>query len=197
LTVVQNRPTRDADHPVLPLSGAGRRVYVEGIRPEDVAELGEIVADPADADLALVRLGAPFEPRDDLFLEAWFHQGSLEFPPGRVYRMRRIAQQCPLVLVVNLDRPGILTPFAEFASAIVVDFGSSARAVLDVLTGRVAPRGACRWNCRGRWMPRAAREDVPSDTGDPLFAVHFGLELAVPATTRRPVTRTRAAAGRR
>ncbi|EIC08525.1 glycoside hydrolase family 3 domain protein [Microbacterium laevaniformans OR221] len=185
LTVVQNRPTRGADHPVLPLSGAGRRVYVEGIRPEDVAELGEIVADPADADLALVRLGAPFEPRDDLFLEAWFHQGSLEFPPGRVYRMRRIAQQCPLVLVVNLDRPGILTPFAEFASAIVVDFGSSARAVLDVLTGRVAPEGRLPVELpRSMDAVRAAREDVPSDTGDPLFAVHFGLELAVPAGQR-------------
>ncbi|QRY40269.1 glycoside hydrolase family 3 C-terminal domain-containing protein [Microbacterium hominis] len=178
LTVVQNRPTRGADHPVLPLSGAGRRVYVEGFRPEDVAELGEIVADPADADLALVRLGAPFEPRDDLFLEAWFHQGSLEFPPGRVYRMRSIAAHCPLVLVVNLDRPGILTPFAAFASAIVVDFGSSSRAVVDVLTGRIAPEGCLPIELpRSMDAVRASREDVPSDTGDPLFPVHFGLEL--------------------
>ncbi|QOC24568.1 MULTISPECIES: glycoside hydrolase family 3 protein [Microbacterium] len=178
LTVVQNRPTPGADHPVLPLSGAGRRVYVEGFRPEDVAELGEIVADPADADLALVRLGAPFEPRDDLFLEAWFHQGSLEFPPGRVYRMRSIAAHCPLVLVVNLDRPGILTPFAAFASAIVVDFGSSSRAVVDVLTGRIAPEGRLPIELpRSMDAVRASREDVPSDTGDPLFPVHFGLEL--------------------
>ena len=180
LTVVVNRATADDDHPVLPLAADGTgRVYVEGFRAEDVAELGEVVADPAAADLALVRLGAPFEPRDDLFLEAWFHQGSLEFPPGRVYRMRRIAQQCPLVLVVNLDRPGILTPFAEFASAIVVDFGSSARAVLDVLTGRVAPEGRLPVELpRSMDAVRASREDVPSDTGDPLFAVHFGLELA-------------------
>ncbi|AUG28825.1 MULTISPECIES: glycoside hydrolase family 3 protein [Microbacterium] len=178
LTVVQNRPTPGADHPVLPLSGAGRRVYVEGFRPEDVAELGEIVADPADADLALVRLGAPFEPRDDLFLEAWFHQGSLEFPPGRVYRMRSIAAHCPLVLVVNLDRPGILTPFAAFASAIVVDFGSSSRAVVDVLTGRIAPEGRLPIELpRSMDAVRSSREDVPSDTGDPLFPVHFGLEL--------------------
>ena len=178
LTVVQNRPTPGADHPVLPLSGAGRRVYVEGFRPEDVAELGEIVADPADADLALVRLGAPFEPRDDLFLEAWFHQGSLDFPPGRVYRMRSIAAHCPLVLVVNLDRPGILTPFAAFASAIVVDFGSSSRAVVDVLTGRIAPEGRLPIELpRSMDAVRASREDVPSDTGDPLFPVHFGLEL--------------------
>jgi len=179
LTVVLNRaPAEDAD-PMLPLTEvAGRRLYVEGFRPEDVAELGEVVADPADADLALVRLGAPFEPRDDLFLEAWFHQGSLEFPPGRVYRMRRIAEQCPLVLVVNLDRPGILTPFAEFASAVVVDFGSSARAVLDVLTGHVAPEGRLPVELpRSMDAVRASREDVPSDTGDPLFPVHFGLEL--------------------
>ena len=179
LTVVINRaPAEDAD-PMLPLTEvAGRRLYVEGFRAEDVAELGEVVADPADADLALVRLGAPFEPRDDLFLEAWFHQGSLEFPPGRVYRMRRIAEQCPLVLVVNLDRPGILTPFAEFASAVVVDFGSSAHAVLDVLTGRIPPEGRLPIELpRSMDAVRSSREDVPSDTGDPLFPVHFGLGL--------------------
>lgn len=176
LTVLVNE-----DH-VLPLRPAGT-VYVEGFRADDVAELGRVVAEPADADLAIVRIGAPFEPRDDLFLEAWFHQGSLEFAPGLVYRLQQIAASCPLVLVVNLDRPAILTPFVGHAAAIVADYGSSAKAVLDALTGRVAPRGRLPIEIpRSMDAVRSSREDVPSDTGDPVFPVHHGLELEELAT---------------
>jgi len=162
---------------VLPLQPVGA-VYVEGFRPDDVAELGRVVTDPAEADLAIVRIGAPFEPRDDLFLEAWFHQGSLEFAPGLVYRLNQIAASCPLVIVVNLDRPAILTPFVGHAAAIVADYGSSAAAVLDALTGRVPPRGRLPIEIpRSMDAVRSSREDVPSDTGDPVFPVHHGLEI--------------------
>jgi beta-glucosidase len=175
LTVLANEE-RDGI-PVLPLRPTGT-VYVEGFRAAEVAELGAVVDDPTAADIALVRIGAPFEHRDDLFLEAWFHQGSLEFAPGLVYRLQRIAASCPLVLVVNLDRPAILTPFVGHAAAIVADYGSSARAVLDALTGRVAPRGRLPIEIpRSMDAVRASREDVPSDTGDPVFPVHFGLDL--------------------
>ncbi len=170
---------------VLPLRPVDA-VYVEGFRADDAAELGRVVADPADADVAIVRIGAPFEPRDDLFLEAWFHQGSLEFAPGLVYRLQQIAASCPLVLVVNLDRPAILTPFVGHAAVIVADYGSSAAAVLDALTGRVPPRGRLPIEIpRSMDAVRSSREDVPSDTGDPVFPVHHGLEIAEPAVLQK------------
>jgi beta-glucosidase len=169
--------------PVLPLSGAGRRVYVEGFRPEDVAELGEIVADPAAADLALVRLGAPFEPRDDLFLEAWFHQGSLSSRPGASTACdgsRSSARWCSSSTSTGPASSHRLRSSRRRSSST----SAAPRAVLDVLTGRVAPEApaggtAAVDGCRAR-----RSRDVPSDTGDPLFAVHFGLELAVPAGQR-------------
>lgn len=55
---------------LLPLRTGRRRVYAEGLAAEQVARLGERVARPEEADLAVVRLQAPFEPRSDLFLEA-------------------------------------------------------------------------------------------------------------------------------
>ncbi|MDU0346718.1 glycoside hydrolase family 3 N-terminal domain-containing protein [Microbacterium sp. KSW2-29] len=181
LTVLVNEERDGA--PVLPLRPVSA-VYVEGFRPDDVAELGRVVTNPGEADLAVVRIGAPFDPRDDLFLEAWFHQGSLEFAPGLVYRLNTIAASCPLVIVVNLDRPAILTPFVGHAAAIVADYGSSARAVLDALTGRVLPRGRLPIEIpRSMDAVRSSREDVPSDTGDPVFPVHHGLELRTLAST--------------
>lgn len=175
LTVLVNEEREGV--PALPLRPVGA-VYIEGFLPEDVAGLGRVVDDPDAADIALVRIAAPFEPRDDLFLEAWFHQGSLDFAPGLVYRIRQVAAKCPLVLVVNLDRPAILTPFVGSAAAIVADYGSSAGAVIDALTGRVEPRGRLPIEIpRSMEAVRRSREDVPSDTGDPLFPVHFGLAL--------------------
>jgi beta-glucosidase len=162
----------------LPLKPVGA-LYVEGLADADVAALGPTVADPASADLAIVRVKAPFDARDDLFLEAWFHQGSLDFPPGLVYRLQQIGRQCPLVLVVTIDRPAILTPLVADAAAIVVDYGSSPGAVIDALTGRVRPEGRLPVELpRSMAAVRASREDVPSDTGDPLFPVRHGLRLA-------------------
>ena len=76
---------------------------------------------PEDADLALVRLMAPFEPRSDLFLEAWFHQGSLDFPPAGA-PSARVAAACPLVLDVVLDRPAVL-PRCSPVAALVGSYG--------------------------------------------------------------------------
>ncbi|PRB09726.1 beta-glucosidase [Microbacterium sp. MYb72] len=174
VTVLENRDG------VLPLFGGARlRVYAEGVRESALDEYAGSVPRPEDADLAIVRIGAPFEPRDDLFLERWFHQGSLEFPPGLVVRLQRIAAHCPLVVIVNLDRPGILTPLVPFASALVVDFGSSDEAVLAALSGRVALRGTLPVEIpRSMEAVRRSRADVPGDTADPLYPLRSGLTLS-------------------
>ena len=161
--------------PVLPLAGI-RAVYVEGLPAEEVARLGQVVADPAAADIAVVRVEAPFDPRDDLFLEAVFHQGSLTYRPGLLARLRMLTEAVPLVVNVNLERPAILTPFTEFAGAIVADVGCSPAALVDVLTGKVAPVGVLPFE-----VPRsvdavlAAQTDVANDTEDPVYPAGAGL----------------------
>jgi len=173
LTVLQNR------NGTLPLfAGARPRVYAEGVAEGALGEYADRVERPEDADLAIVRLGAPFEPRDDLFLEKWFHQGSLEFPPGLVHRLARIAAQAPLVVVVNLDRPAILTPLLPIAAAIAVEYGSSDEAVLHALSGRVPPRGTLPVDIpRSMDAVRAARADVPGGTEQPVFSRGTGLSI--------------------
>jgi len=176
------------DRGVLPLVPRSRqRVYLEGVDPGEAARLGEIATRPEDADLALVRLATPYEPRDDLFLEAMFHQGSLEFPPGLVVRMARLARQCPVVIDVDADRAAVVTPLLEHATALTVTFGVSDAAWLDALTGIEPPRGRLPIELpRSMAAVRASREDVPGDTHDPVFRYGFGLDLpgADPKLTR-------------
>jgi beta-glucosidase-like glycosyl hydrolase len=174
VTLLQNGT--DSSPAILPLR-PGLRIYAENVSPEAVAAHGVLVDRPEDADVALVRLMAPFEPRSDLFLESWFHQGSLDFPPGLVARLARLAAHCPLVVDVVLDRPAVLTPLLGVAGAVVGSYGTSDAALLDALTGTIAPQGRLPFDLpRSMEQVRRHGEDVPG-YDDPLFAFGHGLRL--------------------
>lgn len=165
---------------VLPVRAT--RWYVEGIAADVVAEYGELVASPEEADVAVLRLPAPYEVRDDAF-ERHFHVGSLAFADETVDRIRRIAAVVPTVVDVFLDRPALLEPVIDAAHAVVATWGVSSRALLDVLTGRSPSRGRLPFDIpRSMEAVVASRSDLPFDTADPLF--RFGHGLVVPAEPR-------------
>jgi beta-glucosidase len=174
VTVLTNTAT-DAG-PVLPLAD-GLRIYAENVTREVVARYGIPVDRPQDADVALVRLSAPFEPRSDLFLESWFHAGSLDFPPGLVVRMQRLAAVTRLVVDIVLDRPAVLAPLLPVADAVVASYGTGDGALLEALTGRIPPRGRLPFDLpRSMDQVRGHDEDVPG-YDDPLFRFGDGLTI--------------------
>ena len=103
-------------------------MFVDGVDPDVATQYAEVVSSPQDAELAIVRLDAPAEQRDDLFLEAFFRAGSLEFSPDVVDRVRKISEAVPTVVDVFLDRPAVLAPLLEVADAFTASYGSSDRA---------------------------------------------------------------------
>ncbi|TDL45996.1 glycoside hydrolase family 3 protein [Microbacterium oleivorans] len=174
---------RDGDSatgPLLPLMALPeRRVYVEGMSPAAGRGLGEVVSRPEDGDLAVVRLSAPFEPRDDLLFESLFHQGSLDFRPGLVARLRQISTVTTLIIEVGLDRPAILTPLLPLAHVLICTYGTSDDALVAALTGRIPPRGRLPFEIpRSMDAVRSSREDVPNDTIDALFPAGFSVNGA-------------------
>ncbi|GIT78719.1 beta-glucosidase [Leifsonia sp. LS1] len=163
-----------AGAPLLPLRDAPR-LYVEGIDPERAAAYGEVVATPQEADAIVVRLQAPYEERPTVF-EGLFHSGSLEFPAEVVDRIRDLAAHAPVIVDVFADRPAILEPLVGTAAAVTVNWGASADALLDVVTGRFAPQGSLPFDLpRSMAAVESARPDVPFDTADPLFRFGHGL----------------------
>ncbi|MEI5527021.1 glycoside hydrolase family 3 N-terminal domain-containing protein [Streptomyces brasiliscabiei] len=175
VTVLKNSVVEG--RPVLPLA-VGARVYAEGIDPEVLGREFTPVTTPQEAELAIVRIDAPFEPRDDLFLESYFHQGSLDLPPGLVHRLRRIAHYAPLIVDVALDRPAILTPLVDALAGLTVTFGVSDDALLTALTGRIAPEGKLPVELpRSMQAVRESAPDALADTADPLFPLGSGLEI--------------------
>ncbi|CAM5440891.1 glycoside hydrolase family 3 protein [Streptomyces narbonensis] len=160
----------------LPLTGRPR-LYVENVDPEAAAAYGEVVADPAAADLAVLRLRTPYEERPNLF-ESFFHSGSLAFAEPELTRILGLLATVPTVVCVNLERPAVLPEIAERAAALIADFGASDEALLDVAFGRAKAEGRLPFELpRSMAAVEAARPDVPNDTADPVFPHGHGLDL--------------------
>jgi len=158
---------------------ASTRVYLEGMSPEAMRSSASVVPTPEEADLAIVRLDAPFESRNDLFLEAMFPAGSLEFDQAVVTHLEKLAAHVPVVLVVNLDRPAILTPLEPHCSAIMATFGVSDEALTRVLTGNTVPEGRLPFELpRSTQAVLEAHSDVPGGSADPLYPYGHGHGLA-------------------
>ena len=155
----------------------GLKLYLEGVDADAAAAFGEVVDTPAEADLAILRLQAPFEERATMF-ENFFHAGSLEFSEEVIAHVRAVAAAVPTVVDVLADRPPILTPIVDVASALTVNWGASAAALLDVLSGASPARGALPFDLpRSMAAVEASRPDVPFDTADALFRFGHGLSL--------------------
>lgn len=155
----------------------GKKAYVEGIKHAVAEDWGlQLVSTPLEADIAILRLRCPFEPRPGGF-EAHFHAGSLEYPPAEESRLAAVFRDAPVSIVdMYLDRPGVLTGIAEQATALVVNYGSSDSAALDVLFGRATPEGKLPFDLpRSMEAVEMSREDVPFDTENPLFRFGHGL----------------------
>ncbi len=157
------------------LPAQGRRLYVEGIDAQVAGRHADLVEDPADADVALIRLRAPYERRPGRF-ESMFHAGTLDFPVDVVDHVREVAAAVPTVVVVYLDRPAVLSPFSAHVHALVVEFGASDAAIMDVVRGVAEPRGQLPFD-----LPSSAEavaespSDAPFATRDPLFRFGHGL----------------------
>ncbi|MEV7598804.1 glycoside hydrolase family 3 N-terminal domain-containing protein [Kitasatospora sp. NPDC089797] len=157
----------------------GTRLHVEGVDPAVAARFGTVVDTPEEADLAVVRLRAPYEQREGL-LEQHFHSGSLEFPAAEVERLTALAAAVPTVFAVHLERPAVLTPLAPHAALLLGEFGAEDEVVLSAALGRTAMTGSLPFDLpRSDLAVAAAREDVPFDTRDPLF--RYGHRAAGPA----------------
>ena len=159
----------------LPLAGRPR-LYLDGLSAEAAGAFGDVVELPEDADVALVRRNAPFEPRTGSFIESVFHAGDLDFKEPELKPLLELAARVPTVLVLHLERAAVIPELVEACAAIVAVFGSSDEAVLDVLFARSEPEGRLPFQLPSSMAAvRAQKPDVPGDSQDALFGFGHGL----------------------
>jgi beta-glucosidase len=108
----------------------------------------------------------------------------LTFGAEQLGTLRPILRLKPTISVIYMDRPYVIPDIAADSAALVAHFGVTDEALLDVLTGVVAPAGTLPFELPSSMEAvRAQKEDLPHDSAQPLFP--FGHGLTYPARQPR------------
>ncbi len=163
---------------VFPLR-AGTRVWVKDIDASAAEQRGLIVVSRAEeADVALVRLGTPSErPHPYHFFGSRQNEGRLDFRAGESGHdlVRDLSRKTKVAIALFADRPAVLGPVNTMASAILVNFGVSDAALLDVVTGKLTAKGRLPFELPSSMAAVAAQDPaLPDDSRKPLYRVGAG-----------------------
>lgn len=166
---------------LLPLA-SGRKVWLSGVSADVARARGLTVVDSLDqADVALVRVAAPFEVlHPNHFFGSRQHEGRLDFraEDDATRQIARAAAKVPTIVAVDLDRPAVLTPFRDKATALYGLFGASDAVLVDLVTGKARSRGRLPFE-----LPSSAeaveKQDParPDDSVAPLYRRGDGIIL--------------------
>lgn len=157
----------------LPLSSE-TKIYVENINPVVAAEYGVVVEELADADVAILRVNAPFETGPGFF--SFIHHGNLAFRGEELEHLQHIMRTKPTIISIYLDRPAVIPEIAQHAAAMLGTFGASDQALLDIVFGKFIPTGKLPFELPSSMEAvEKQKEDVPHDSENPLFEFGFGL----------------------
>ena len=161
---------------LLPLK-KGIKIYAEGLTaPETVNNYATLVNNPKDADVILTRIKTPYDKRDKYFLEGFFHQGRLYYNEEEKKKILDLISEKPSIVVVNLERPAILTEIADKSTALMAEFGATDKVLFSLLFGEVSPTGKMPFELpSSKEAVEKQLEDVPYDSENPLFPFGFGL----------------------
>ncbi|SPF05874.1 glycoside hydrolase family 3 protein [Streptomyces sp. MA5143a] len=167
------------NHSLLPLTDRPN-LYVDGVGAQTASLYGNVVADPAHADVAVLRLRTPHGERPDPAGPS-LSGVSPASPASGAERLREVLallDAVPTLVCVTLEQPFVLPEIAARAAALVVDYGASDPALLDVAFGRARAEGRLPFELR---RPTASMEesgpDASNSTGTPLFPYGHGLEI--------------------
>jgi beta-glucosidase len=161
---------------VLPLRDQPK-IFVKNVDAAIAGQYAQVVATPAEADFAILRLETPWVPIDtkNPFARA-FHHGDLDFKGEAKAEILGLLQSVPTIVVLYLDRPAVIPEIAAAAKALVGEYGADDTAVLNVLFGKAKPEGKLPFELPSSMEAvRGQKEDLPHDSKNPLFPFGFGL----------------------
>ena len=161
---------------ILPLA-KGTKIFADGmLNPEVLNKYGQVVNNISQADIIVLRLKTPYDERKDYFLEQFFHQGRLFYNDAEKKKIFDLIDKKPAIVVVNLERPAILTEIDKKTKALLTDFGTSDEVLAEIIFGNINPTAKMPFELPSTWEAvQKQLEDMPYDSENPLYPFGYGL----------------------
>ena len=160
------------------------KIYVDGMefKDSDINKVNTI----EEADVILMYLHTVFngnqEPGTDRlfdrFLSNLFPNTDLRFNNQVIKRASEYSQLKPLILVVDLNRPAILSELNDLSDALIGTFGVNDEVIHEIINGKTNPSGKLPFELPSSMSEVEEQfEDVPDDTANPLYKYGYGLSF--------------------
>ena len=180
VVLLENNRLAATGQPLLPVAAKNKKIYLYGVSAKAAEAAGFIVvADPTQADLAIIRAPAPYESEhSNFFFGSRQHEGRLTFTEkdAAYAELLRVSPMVPTVFLTTLERPLILTNVRPHVTALLGDFGISDEPLLALITGKVSPSGRLPFELPSSVEAvKQQKSDLPHDSQSPLFPFGFGL----------------------
>jgi beta-glucosidase len=173
LTLLKN------DNYTLPLATNKLKIYIKNIDPKVASQYGQVVTDPKQADIAIIRLQTPSYPVPEAKgnpIAGFFHFGDLDFKGQQLEDILTLEKTVPTVVDIFLDRPAVIPEISQNAKALIANYGATDAALLDVVFGKYKPGGHLPIELPSSMEAvRNQKEDLPHDSQNPLYKFGFGL----------------------
>ncbi|MCX6255525.1 MAG: glycoside hydrolase family 3 C-terminal domain-containing protein [Bacteroidia bacterium] len=174
IVLLKNDPAENGK--VLPLK-QGLKIFIKNIDPVKAGKYGTLVKNAEQADIAVIRINAPSEHLKGSGLMGLFIRGGdLDFKEKEKAEILSLLKKVPTIVDIYLDRPAIIPEIAAASKGLLADFGANDDALLDVVFGKFNPQGKLPVEMPSSMEAvRNQKEDLPYDSGNPLFPFGFGL----------------------
>ena len=173
----------DTAKSVLPI-GRRSKIFLDGLSNEIGINYGEVVTKPDNADFIILNLpvvaNGTQDPGSnkiiDKLLSTVIPSSDLNFSPKVISKVSNYSERAALIIIVNLNRPAILSQIDKFSDVLIGSFGVSDEAIFRVLFGDSVPVAKLPFEIPSSMDEvRMQKEDLPDDTNEPSYEFGFGL----------------------
>jgi len=167
------------------------KLFLHNAGPDAFTNAGhQIVENIDDADVAIVRLAAPYETlHPGYFFGSKHHEGSLAFKEDSetIRLLKSLQGRARVIVDISLDRPAILTNILPLTNVLVANFGASDSALLSALDGTIEPVGKLPFELPSSMAAVEVQDSgKPADSEKPLFPIHYSAPKEAQQSTMSP-----------
>ena len=159
-------------------------IFIDGLNKEIADGYGNLVNNYKEADVVIMYIHTVFNGNQesglnrvfDNFLSTLFPDGNLNFSDEILNKARMYSKEKNLVIVVDLNRPAILSSIKKHSSGLIGTFGVEDKIIFEALFGEFNPSGKLPFEIPSSMdSVLNQKEDLPDDSLNPTYEYGYGI----------------------